>query len=570
MTRASLSRDGAVLGALIVAFVGVTLGLAIRAGAVGVPHNDDWVYMLGADNLFRSGALSMPGHSASSVGQMYLVQPFLWVAGGNAWAYTAFGLAMAAIGIAATYALARMFLGLGASVMVVLLVALFPGFARQSASFMTDGPAFALETLSLLLGVVWLRSRSRAALGGSLLVGVLAVSIREFAVVAPTAVLVVSVAGARPSKRGWWLAVVALAALAVAALLFALRSSAIGVGLGAADPKRIFQLASLLTTLAAVVLPAIVLAVGRRLGTPRTTQTLTPGHTLTAAQVIAGVVLVGLALATSSLGPIVGNLWMPDGIGGGYFLSGTRPAALSPIVWSMSEDLAILAAMLGAALAIAWGQALQVGAGAGEGEPLRDRARALLARPTAVLLLFLVGYAVTLAYAAWRLSAFDRYVYPMVPPAAILLLRWAGPVWPLGRAQAVAYASLLWLGVSAVMLTANSFAYDSARWKAGEAAVAMGYGAATVDAGYEWVGYHSNLNANAKPAGYGFTRYDDRIMASKPCAVVSNRPLKVTGYVLLRVERAAYRQYLVIGTREPLYLYGATGAGCPTPAGSAG
>ena len=263
--RGRALRDVAVLSALILAGVGASLGLATKAGTVGIPHNDAWVYMLGATGLYQSGFIAMSGHSAASVGQLVMVQPLLQLAGGNPWAFTAFGLGMTAIGIAATYLLARSFLGLGSSLLVALLVIVFPGFEREAAGFMTDIPAFALEMLSLLLGVVWLRSERRAALAGSLLVGVAAVSIREFAVVAPVAVLVASLARSRPDNRLRLLLVAGVTAVGLGALLLAVRSPALAGALKIANPSRMIRVGPALTTLAAAVLPAIVLAVGRRL-----------------------------------------------------------------------------------------------------------------------------------------------------------------------------------------------------------------------------------------------------------------------------------------------------------------
>ena len=61
-----------------------------------------------------------------------------------------------------------------------------------------------------------------------------------------------------------------------------------------------------------------------------------------------------------------------------------------------------------------------------------------------------------------------------------------------GRSRALSHASLGWLLVVAFAISANSFAYDFARYRAGQAAVAMGYEANTVDAGLEWVGSHSD------------------------------------------------------------------------------
>ena len=84
--------------------VGIPLWLAASAGAIGLPTIDDWVYMRGAENLFRDGRLVMGGHSAASIGQLLLVQPLLWVSGGDPWAFTAFGLVMTFVGLAATTA----------------------------------------------------------------------------------------------------------------------------------------------------------------------------------------------------------------------------------------------------------------------------------------------------------------------------------------------------------------------------------------------------------------------------------------------------------------------------------
>ena len=149
-------RDMFALATLGLAGVGIPLWLSAAAGAIGVPSNDDWVYMRAAGSLFRTGSVDMPGHTAASIGQIVMVQPLLWLSGGSPWGFTAFGLVMALIGVASTYLLARRFVGTGSVVMVVLLVEAFPGFAREAATFMTDVPAFALALLCLLLGTRWL------------------------------------------------------------------------------------------------------------------------------------------------------------------------------------------------------------------------------------------------------------------------------------------------------------------------------------------------------------------------------------------------------------------------------
>jgi hypothetical protein len=159
----------------------------------------------------------------------------------------------------------------------------------------------------------------------------------------------------------------------------------------------------------------------------------------------------------------------------------------------------------------------------------------------------------------------DRYLYPMVPAAAILFLR--GPAQPsrFGRSHAFAHAAFAWLVASAFIIAANSFAYDAARYREGEAAVALGYDARTVDAGYDWVGYHASGAETPGSNPYALNWYEDNWSSFRPCAVLSNSPLDGGPFKLVRVNRSAYLQFLFFGPAEPLYLYGAPADGCPPP-----
>ncbi len=544
-------RDLAVLVVLLLLGVAAPLAMAAAAGAIGVPSNDEWVYALGADSLYRTGTITMPSHTASAVGQIVLAQPLLWLSGGASWAHSAFGLVMAAIGIVAAYLLARQYLGWASSATAAVLVIAFPGFARQSAGFMTDVPMFALTTLSLLLGVRWLRRGRRAELVASLAVGLLAISVREFAFAAPAAILIVSWVRSRPGERGFLLAVSALAVVAVAALLASVRSLALNGGIAPPDPINLYLMGPALTTLAAVLLPALIPAVSRRL------DSLTPMHLLLGS----GLVVIAFVIPTA--GPLVGQFWMADGLVGNALLSGRRQPVIAPAAWALSQALALMAAALMATLTARWAQRRLTGARTPS--ILWARVLEVGRLPSAPLLLFLVGYAGELAIVVWMRSyPLDRYLYPMIPAAAIILLReTAGRV--RRGTRPLQYAALAWLGASAILITTNSFAYDAARWRAGEAAVALGYAPATVDAGYDWVGFHAGMHANVVRPALGVAWYDDMFMTSPPCAYVSNDRLPVPGFVLLRTDSAAYRLYLYVGPGQPLYLYGSTAAGCPAP-----
>ena len=261
-------RDLGTLGTLCLVAVGIPLWLSGAAGAIGIPSNDDWVYMRSAEILFHTASIEMPGHTAASIGQLVMVQPILWLSGGDPWAFTAFGLVMALIGIASTYLLARRFVGTGAALMVSLMVLVFPGFARETASFMTDVPTYALVTLSLLLGARWLQGDgTRGTLVASLLAGLAAVSIREFALAAPAAILVAAWARSRPDERVWLAgASGAFAAGTVGVLMIA---SSVPGHAGPATPslQQVGLVGSAFATLAAILLPAAALAIGRRIAT---------------------------------------------------------------------------------------------------------------------------------------------------------------------------------------------------------------------------------------------------------------------------------------------------------------
>jgi hypothetical protein len=95
------------------------------------------------------------------------------------------------------------------------------------------------------------------------------------------------------------------------------------------------------------------------------------------------------------------------------------------------------------------------------------------------------------------------------------------------------------MAVASLSLTANSDAYDGARWKAATQAVGRGSPPNEVDAGFEWIGtYQPNLHCiqvvpSPLPAGQGVE-----------VATLSYHPL-------------------LVGSSALLYVYRFSGAGCP-------
>ncbi|MBA2719590.1 MAG: glycosyltransferase family 39 protein [Chloroflexi bacterium] len=545
-------RDAVALAGLGLVAVGIPLWMSAAAGGIGFPSNDDWVYMRGALSLFRTGAIDSPGHTAATIGQLALVQPLLWLTGGAMWVFTAYGLAMGLIAVVSTYLLARRFVGAGSAVFAVAVLLAYPGLARQMATFMTDLPACALSTLCLLLGVRWLQGAGgRLTLIASVGVGLLAVSIREFAIAAPVAILVAAWARNRADERRLLAAVSATFALGIVAIALIASSlpargapSTFGLSLSAYSVPAFM-------TLAAALLPSIALAVGRRI------------KDLQASHVVAGAGLVATGMVVVPDGPFIGYIWAPTGAVSDALLSGFRDQVIPPRMWVMSEQLALVASVLFAALILRWGgrrlarvATLPKAAGAAM-EVARSR--------EGPLVLFLLAYAAGLAVFGSFFPLYDRYLYPLIPPAAVLLLHPFGTQARQVRSEAFSHAALAWLALSAILIAANSFAYDATRYRAGEAAVTLGYAAQTIDVGPEWVEFHASGQQSAGIHDYGLTDYDDRWPSFRPCAVLSNSPLDIPGFQLIREDEAAYRNYLFFGAGEPLYLYGATGPGCPAP-----
>ncbi len=545
-------RDVVALAGLGLISVGIPLWMSAAAGGIGLPSNDDWVYMRGALSLFQTGAIDMPGHTAATIGQVLMVQPFLWVSGGAPWAFTSFGLAMGLILALSTYLLARRFLGTASAVLVAAVLLAYPGLVRQMATFMTDVPASALGTLCLLLGVSWLQDAGgRLTLIASVAIGLVAVSIREFAVAAPAAILVAAWARNRANERALlsWATVSLIIGIGLI-LLVADSSPSRGAASASEMPLSLYSVPAFMT-LAAALLPAIAIAAGRRINEFQARHLLVGG----------GLVATGMVAVPD--GPLLGNIWAPSGAVSDASLSGARDQVIAPRLWVLSEQLALLASVLFVALILRWGW--RRWSRMGSPSAALPAALEVAASREGPLVLFLVAYAAGLAIFGSFYSLYDRYLFPLIPAAAILLLRPFGPSARLGRSQAFSHAALAWLALSAFLIAANSFAYDAARYRAGDVAVRMGYAPDTIDAGAEWVEFHASGTEVPGIHHYGLMAYDDHWPSFHPCAVLSNSPLDIPGFQLIREDRAAYLNYLFIGAPEPLYLYGSTGPGCPAP-----
>lgn len=561
--------DGWVVLALLLIGVGVPVLIGLAAGALTLPHNDDPIYRRIALGFYETGRVELLNWGVTSfLGQLFFTQPFLWLSGGAAWAFPASTMVLATIGIAASYLLVRMILSLSRATLAVMTILFFPGFLLNTTSFMTDVPAYSAQTLCVLLGAVALRRTGRAHWGwlvASLAVGCFAFSIREFAVAAPAAVAVASIASAGKAWRSHLLVGVAAAASCVAVyVVTAHLPNQASAGFSPLTSTNITAARWAVATLAFVLSPAIVLAGAWWL--PRTRRV----DQLLGAAV--GAVLFRdelLSLITTQAVPrvIVGNLFDATGALSSGILTGIRPALWGAPLWSLFNAVAIIAVLFGFALL-----------GAIVGSVIRRRSfgsQGVVGWTGSVTGLVTV-YAAMLAggLLAFGLGIvmYDRYLWPIVVPAAALLLlrpplfdtkARATEAVASRRARSASVGLLACLGVIALVLLLNAKAFDAARWRFGDEAVRRGFGADVVDAGYEWVStYARGLGDAHAPVRAGQIWYYRVWPSFHACAVVSSTLYIGAGIPLEMGDIAAYRLWLIGGPSEPMYLYRVVSPAC--------
>jgi hypothetical protein len=554
--------------------VAIPLVVGLAAGSQDIPRSDDWVYRRIALEFATTGVLSLHSVTTMIVGQIVLAQPFLTAFGLRSWAFSAFGIVAAVGAVLASYVLARQFIAPVRAALATSLLLVFPGFLAYATSFMTDVPTLALELACLLLGVIALGDRPIRTrwLLGSAVIGCLAFSIREFAIAAPASVLLAAICAQPGRLRIWALAIgVALCCGLLYLLRLTLPGQQIGVSIAyvvATGGITLSQLIQSVSSVSLPLLPAAILAGLWWRGQWKRSD-IAIGTEL-------GVLVVGYQLfqwyhdGTIPL-VLLGDLANQRGVPGtalpNYPLFGTRPLLFSDAAWLVVIGVALVASIVVVSVA-----AGIVGASVRRyGRSLRAIGEAL-GSPIGVLALFSGGTAVGLTLYGFHWPVFDRYYWPLIPPAATILLylprssvwRRAAPA----HARKVTVAAPIaatFVGVTFVSVTfmLNSFAFDSARWRAGETLTQLGVRPDEVDAGYEWVGSHALAVPDSVQSGSGLTIYEAYFPGYRACGLVSSDMVGPPGYEL--VASQSYSLNLIAGPTEHLYLYRGTSPDCHSP-----
>ena len=124
---------------------------------------------------------------------------------------------------------------------------------------------------------------------------------------------------------------------------------------------------------------------------------------------------------------------------------------------------------------------------------LRARDVSVTEPRTTLLALVVFGYVVAYSLAVLSgLPVADRYVLPVLPLAAVLLLRPEDAArlrTPRARA-ALGVTTLVGLGLVGLLFTVDSASFDGTRWKVAVAATREGWSARQIRGGFEWTNFH--------------------------------------------------------------------------------
>jgi hypothetical protein len=307
-----------------------------------------------------------------------------------------------------------------------------------------------------------------------------------------------------------------------------------------------------LSSVSLALLPAALLAIPARRRTWRSLDVAIGAEI--------GLLVVGIRAfqaVTSGTMPAVllGDLASQWGVPAPGIAPGARPPLFTPGVWGLVGIVALVATVVVPAVTTG------IVGGFLRRRPSVRTVVGRLGSPAGLLAMFTGAVALGLLYYCLNYPLFDRYHWPIVPVLAILFLRPPAPatsgIATVGRVPSrIAVSAAGAVGVltivSAIFLF-NSAAFDGARWRGGQQIAAHGISPDTIDAGYEWVGYHQAELPIATDLVSKKTLYEKFWPGRRQCAIVSSSDDGPAGATPLGT--IDYDLFLIAGPTKRLYLY---------------
>lgn len=518
----------------------VPLAIAWRSGALSIPRSDDWSYLTTVFRWTEGGGLDFNRWvSMTLVGQLLLAAPVALAAPGSIAAVRIEVALLGVGGLLATGWLGLQVLGRrGPALLIAVTIALGPLWGPLAATYMTDVPTFAVQTLAAAIAVVGLRrpERRTVALLAAVAVGFVGISIRQYAIVPVGATLLAYALVARRDRDRRLLRTVVLtgATVVVATVTLLLwwrgipnplanapiRPSSGSAREALARSIGYVRLAGLL------LLPVIVWAGPVRIARRAWT---TSRRTAVA---VTGIAVAGLAFGYGALreDAFVGNYVHPRGVLGDDVIAGFRPEIMPGPLWALVVLTGSLGALVLMLAAVPWLATV----------PGRVRSRDLGSiDPIALTFGLTLGglwcaYLLTDTLQINRFPIFDRYALGGLPLIAVLLLR-AAETPPPGRAgphvtarvgarRVTTAGALVLLALLGLTFTIDSARYDATRWRVGEDTVAAGYPLRDIDGGFEWVNWHNGSSPPIADTVAERQRDRRRLLAGRCVTIVVDPP----------------------------------------------
>jgi hypothetical protein len=559
--RVALQTDTGRLVLVSAIAVGIPLLAAYVTGAVDHPHNDDWAFYRILFDLSDTGHFHLVGwNEMTLIGHLAAALPLVKVFGHNVTAVNTFEAILSGAGLVALGMIARRFLPSRYALLVVVMVAVFPAFAIMVPTFMTDNAAIAAQMACVALGLAGISAEGKKRhylVTASLVVGLFGFSIREFALVAPLAVVIGYGLAQKKSRRSLIGPLVSLFALAgIAVAVYAWRHAIPGdsshSGQQPSFTSMLVAASQGLFGLSLAVAPALLIALRNRVQLGSQIAVATIGTMMLGLFAIQKTAFTPTCCFNSQGSVFLGNMLTERGALGNQVLFGDRPVLFPAPLWIFLSAAAVAAA---AALVVLGVKRL-----------LQFQPRALLDDPSSATLVALGLGTVAAIVVRARLggAVLDRYLTVLIAVVGIFLLR-GRPVARSVKEGAGPLAALAGLTLVAFMVVMNRSAFDAARWRGGEAAVAAGIPARDVDAGFEWVGYRypgvvreaAARRSAATPPGYM-----DLFPRAGNCGVVAASP--ASGPEFVPIAEIPYREFLTV---QHVYVYrylpGCEAAGLP-------
>ena len=440
-----------VIGAIATLLSGLAW-VSYDLGSLSIPHNDSWAHSRIAESLAENHVIQLVGFNRSSlIGMIILAAIF----GGTPLAGSFVSLICAFASLYWVYMMTRRYASRFWSTIAVSLLACYPGFFLLSTSFMSDIPMLAGILGCLYFALKYLDNPTYLYLLASLFIGFWGITVREQAVAAVAAVVVVLVTTPVTRKQGIWYALISLAF--IVSFEFWRRSLAlddppqvdIGVGYGIKSGLMFIIL------LACFMSPLIAANLIHK----------KYSFKVYALMAVLSMPFIFLLLRMQE-GVLLGNYIATHGAYAGDIL-GNRPGvpALSLLFFATCGALC-----------------------AG---PLLILMFENLGKKFRLLILFSCFYiAGTIVQSVSGQGIFDRYMIPVVACLVPVLASNLGSGLKFSKLISVIFIAGTFSISSLIFLEAS--ASDGSVWKTAEKFVAQGYNPKEIDAGWNWVGLHSD------------------------------------------------------------------------------